>query len=300
MRPSLRGVRQGAEPYLFLLPHFIFFALFVVAPLVYSLVLSFHSWGLLGEAEYIGLTNFVRTWNDARFWSAVKNTVVFSAVSVPVVIAVGLALALTLNLRFYGRSWLMVAFVAPTFFGSIGILTTWDRVLASFPSGLANYYLGKAGLIKTAVSWFSSAPMAWTSIIMITVWWIVGFSVLLYLGALQRIPPEQYESAMIDGAGPWTRFRCITLPWIRNVLFFDVARQVLLAFGLFDQVYILTAGGPAGSTRTMVYYLYMVGFQRMQFGRAAAVSWYLFLVTVIFGFVQLLLLAKSVRSTEVE
>ena len=267
---------------------------------VYSLTLSFHQWGLLGEPKYIGLTNFVRTWNDSRFWLAVKNTVVFAAISVPLVIIVGLAFALTLNLRFYGRLWPMIAFVAPTFFGSIGILTTWDWVLASFPSGLANYYLGRLGVIKTAVSWFSSAPMAWTSIIVITVWWIVGFSVLLYLGALQRIPPEQYESAMIDGAGPWTRFRCITLPWIRNVLFFDVARQVLLAFGLFDQVYILTAGGPAGSTRTMVYYLYMVGFQRMQVGRAAAVSWYLFIVTVLFGFIQLALLAKSVRSAEVE
>jgi multiple sugar transport system permease protein len=102
----------------------------------------------------------------------------------------------------------------------------------------------------------------------------------------------------VDGAGPIRRFFSITLPWIRNILFFDVVRQVLLAFGLFDQVYFFTSGGPAGSTRTMVWYLYLTGFDRQALGRAAAVSWYVFLVVAVFGVIQLVMLTRSIRSAE--
>ncbi|MEM3486628.1 MAG: sugar ABC transporter permease, partial [Candidatus Methanomethyliaceae archaeon] len=179
-----------------------------------------------------------------------------------------------------------------------GILMTWSWILDSAPNNVANYYLLRLGVIDKAIGWFDTPSLAWMWIIIVTVWWLCGFGVLLYLGALERIPPEQYESAKIDGAGPWASFWHVTLPWIRNVLLFDVARNVILAFGLFDQVLILTAGGPGGATRTLVYYLYLTGFQRQQFGRAAAVAWYIFVVTALFGVVQLLLLGKSVKAVE--
>lgn len=281
-------------------PHLIFFALFVAAPLIYGMIMSFYNWKLIGEARFIGLDNFIRVWNDSRFWATVKNTVFFAAISVPVTVVLGIVLALILNQKMYGKLWPLVAFVSPAFFGSIGILFSWDWILGSQPAALANYYLGKLGVIKEPMSWFATSAMAWAWIIVITAWWIVGFSVLLYLGALQRIPPEQYEAAKLDGAGPFKRFFHITLPWLKNVLFFDVVRHVILAFGLFDQVYILTAGGPAGSTRTMVYYLYLVGFERQQLGRAAAISWYIFIVVIIFGLIQLALLTRSIRTAEVE
>lgn len=299
-RSLLQRIRREGGAYLFLLPHLIFFIMFVAAPLVYALVMSFHNWSIVGEPGYIGLTNYQRVWSDARFWNTVKNTSIFAIISVPLTVALGLGLALILNQRFYGKLWPLVAFVSPAFFSSIGVLFSWNWILASYPSGLANYYLSKIGLIEDAISWFKTTNLVWTCVILITAWWIVGFSVLLYLGILQRIPPEQYEAAILDGAGPWARFIYITLPWIRNVMFFDVARHVILAFGLFDQVYILTGGGPAGSTRTMVYYLYSVGFERQQLGRAATISWYIFLIVIIFGLVQLALLSRSVRSAEVE
>lgn len=298
MFDSLKRLRKETEAIAFLLPHFVFFILFVLSPLIYATYLSLHNWTILGKPSYIGLDNFFRIWRDARFWEAVRNTVIFATISVPLIVFLGIALALLLRLDFHGKTWPLLAFVSPAFFGSVGILLSWNWVLASSPSGLANYYLGRFGVISGGFSYFDKPITAWASIIVITAWWIVGFSVLLYLGALQRIPPEQYESAMIDGAGPWTRFRCITLPWIRNVIFFDLARHVLLAFGLFDQVFVLTTGGPGGATRTMVYYLYMIGFERQHFGRAAAISWYIFLLIIIFGFIQLLLLTKSVKAVE--
>lgn len=294
----LRWLRRDGSSYLFLLPHLAFFALFVIVPLVYGMVVSTQQVGLLTAARYVGTDNFVRVWNDSRFWDGVRNTVLFAAVSVPVIVALGLGLAMLLRQDFYGKLWPLVAFVSPAFFGSIGILVSWQWIMASFPNGLANYYLNRLGVISGAHAWFGTANMAWLAILVVTAWWIVGFSVLLYLGALHKIPQEQYESAMLDGAGPFNRFIHITIPWIRNVLFFDVARHVLLAFGLFDQVYILTGGGPGGATRTMVHFLFQVGFQRQQFGMAAAISWYIFLVVILFGIVQLSLLTRGTRSAE--
>jgi multiple sugar transport system permease protein len=227
---------------LFLLPHLVFFVLFVAVPLVFGMVISFFNWSLLNDNVFVGASNYIRTWNDSRFWPVVQNTVIFAIVSVPLTIIVAILFAHILNKKRFGQLWLLIAFVSPAFFGSVGILSSWKWIFASFPSGLANYYLNKAGFINAAVSWFGSTGVAWGVIILVTIWWIVGFSILLYMGALQRIPPEQYESAKLDGAGPWKRFLYITLPWIRSVLFFDVVRQVILAFGLFDQAYILSAG----------------------------------------------------------
>jgi len=295
--PFTRLLRE-AGAFMFLLPHLALFILFVVVPLGYGLFISFHRWTFLDPPRYVGWGNFVRIWGDARFWDAVVNTVVFATISVPITVALALLFALLLNQQIYGRLWLMVAFVSPAFFGSIGILLSWNWILASFPSGLVNFSLLQAGLLTEPVSWFATPTGAWLWIIVITVWWIVGFGALLFLGALQKIPPEQYESAMLDGAGILARFQHITLPWIRNVLIFETVRQVILAFGLFDQVFILTGGGPAGTTRTMVFYLYQLGFERQQLGFAAAVAWYIFIVIIVFGLIQLLLITRSIRTAE--
>lgn len=295
---SPKRFRREIGSWLFLLPHLFFFALFVVVPLVFGLVISFFNWSLLKDNVFVGFNNYIRTWNDSRFWPTVQHTVLFAIISVPLTIIVAIIFAHILKKKRFGQLWLLIAFVSPAFFGSVGILSSWKWIFASFPSGLANYYLNKVGAINNAVSWFGSTSVAWGVIILVTVWWIVGFSILLYLGALQRIPPEQYESAKLDGAGPWKRFLYITLPWIKSVLFFDVVRQAILAFGLFDQAYILSGGGPAGTTRTLVYYLYLVGFERQDFGRAAAISWYIFAIVLIFAVIQLVLVTKSIRSTE--
>ncbi len=283
----------------FLIPHLCLFLLFTIIPLFVNAVLSFYNWNLLGDTAFVAFNNFQRVWADARFWTAVKNTVIFAFISVPLVIIVGLCFALILNQKIYGKLWLLICFVSPTFFGSVGILSTWKWIFASVPAALANYFLKAIGILKENISWIETTERAWGIVILVTVWWIVGFSVLLYLGALQRIPPEQYEAAKVDGAGAWRRFWHVTLPWMRNVLFFDVVRQVILAFGLFDQIFFLTGGGgPAGTTRTMVWYLYLTGFQRQELGRAASISWYIFAVIVIFGVIQLLMLTKSIKSAE--
>lgn len=291
-------MRNELSAWLFLLPHLALFLLFIFVPLIINFGISFYNWSLLGDIKFIGLQNFARIFSDERFWVAVKNTVLFALISSPLVIIVGMMFANLLNKNVKGKLWILTALVAPTFFGSVGILTTWKWIFASHPGGLANYILQKLGLVNHAISWFETTTRAWAVIIFVTVWWIVGFSVLLYLGALRRIPKEQYEAAELDGAGPLRRFFNVTLPWVRNVLFFDVVRQVLLAFGLFDQVYFFTQGGPAGTTRTVVYYLFSTGINRQALGRSAAISWYIFGIVLIFGLVQLFGLTKSLNNAE--
>ena len=296
---QVRKIQQQAGAYAFLLPHLIWFLGFVAFPIGYGIYMSLHVWRLIGTPRFVGLDNYVRIWQDARFWDSVINTLVFAAISVPLIVALSLLLALMLNHTVFGRLWPLVAFVSPAFFGSAGILLAWSWILNSSGTGLMNYYLRTLGVIDEPVAWLTKSPtMAWIWILVVTAWWIVGFGVLLYLGALQRIPPEQYDAAAVDGAGWWARFWHVTLPWIRNVMFFDVARNVVLAFGLFDQVLILTGGGPGGATRTMVHYLYLIGFQRQDLGRAATMAWYIFSTVVLFGAVQLALLTRSVRSAE--
>lgn len=282
----------------FIAPHLILFLVFMILPLFVNTVMSLFNWSLLGNRVFVGFNNFIRIWTDDKFWLCVKNTSLFALFSVPLVIIVGILFAMLLNQKIYGKLWILIGIVSQTFFGSIGILTTWKWIFASYPSGLANYVVMSLGIVNKPVSWFETSLRSWCVVAFVTVWWIVGFSVLLYQGAMQRIPPEQYEAAKVDGAGPVRRFFNITLPWMRDVLFFDVVRQVLLAFAIFDQMYIFTGGGPAGSTRTMVYYLFITGFQRQEMGRAAAISWYIFLVVLVFGLIQLFMTIKSIKGGE--
>lgn len=144
----------------FLLPHFFFFVLFIVIPVVYGFVMSFYRWSLLGTTQFVGLDNYVRIWNDSRFWQSVKNTVMFAIISIPLVMAVSMIFALLLKKKWYGKLWLLVAFVSPTFFSSVGVLTTWRWIFSSAPNGLLNYYLTKLGLLKQPISWFATPARA--------------------------------------------------------------------------------------------------------------------------------------------
>jgi multiple sugar transport system permease protein len=186
--PSKRLFRELGS-WGFLSPHLALFLLFIIAPLFINSAMSLFNWSLLGKRTFIGVSNFIRIWTDDRFWQCVVNTSLFALVSVPLVIIVGILFATLLNQKIYGKLWVLIGLVSQTFFGSIGILTTWKWIFASYPSGLANFVCLKLGILTKPISWFETAFGAWACITFVTVWWIVGFSVLLYLGAIQRIPP---------------------------------------------------------------------------------------------------------------
>ncbi|WP_427366576.1 carbohydrate ABC transporter permease [Candidatus Caldatribacterium saccharofermentans] len=292
----VRRRREGGPIAPFLLPYLSFFSVFIAAPLVMGFLLSFYKWDLLSAPKFLGFGNYLYLlFRDSKFWTAVRNTFVFAGISTPLLLVVPLLFAIALNRDFRGRLWAMIGLIAPSFFPSAAVLLVWSWML-DVKVGIINYYFQRWGLQPPA--WLSDPATTWLIIIGITLWWSSGFNTILYLSALQKIPKEQYEAAALDGAGSWAQFWHITVPWLRNVMVFISTMQVLSSFMIFDQIYILTSGGPYGQTRTIVYYLYETGFQRFQMGRASAMSWLLFGFIAVFAIAQLEVMTKRVRAAE--
>ncbi len=275
--------RNDLTALFFLLPFLLFFLVFVLIPLCHGLLLSFQEWSLLSEPTFIGLTNYIELLGLRRFKAAVQNTFMFALKSVPLMIVVPLLVALFLNKTFVGQKFAQNAIVSPFLIPSSSVLLLWIWMLDS-QTGMINHGLRALGLRPQA--WLSHPNSAMWVIVLVTLWWTAGFNIILYLSSLQDLPKELYEAAAVDGANGWNQFWFITLPLLRSRILFICTLQIIGSFKLFDQVYILTGGGPAGGTRTLAFYLYETGFRDFMFGRAAAVSWYMFILIGVFGLLQ--------------
>jgi ABC-type sugar transport system permease subunit len=283
-RGRWRSRRAGLTPWLFLAPYVLVFLAFFLVPAVWSAVLSLTDWKIVGTPRFVGLRNYGRLFTDPLFYTALKNTVVYTAIIVPLMAVVGLGLALLLNQPLRGR-----VVTRTCVFGSyvvmvsvVGILWRW--VLDPTGAGVVNYYLGLVGLGPWA--WLAATETAMLSIILATVWWTAGYNMVLYLAGLQDIPVPVREAARIDGATGWQEFWHVTLPMLRPVTFFVVVMSVAKSFQVFGQVYVMTQGGPSNSTLTVVNYLYVVGFTWFEMGYAAAIAYALFALLLVITVVQ--------------
>ncbi|MDI9449590.1 MAG: sugar ABC transporter permease [Firmicutes bacterium] len=281
--------RRDLTPFFFILPFMIFFIVFIVIPLIHGLILSFQDWGLMSDPIFVGMENYKELLGVRRFKQAVQNTLRFAGLSVPLLLVIPLLLALLLNKSFFGQKLAQNAIISPFLIPSGSVLLLWVWMLDS-QTGMINHILKALGLPGQA--WLSRSNSAMAAIVFITLWWTSGYNIILYLSSLQDLPQELYEAAAVDGAGGWKQFWHITLPLLRNRMLFITTLQIIASFKLFDQVYILTGGGPAGSTRTLAFYLYETGFRDWMFGRAAAVSWYMFIMIAIIGVLQAKLLTR--------
>jgi len=269
--------RETLEGYLFAAPYLIFFTVFLLYPLVWGFWMSLHNWDILSpsESEFIGLANYVKMFNDPSFWESLFNTVIFVAVTVPGILILSLALALGVNREIKGQRFLRIAYFSPY------ILTV------SVVGILWQYMYGTQGIIGTILAPIlgttplASPDIALLAIIVATIWWQTGFFFAILLAARQNIPQELYEAAKLDGAWQWRTFLDVTLPQMRNAILFVVITGFIFQFQVFGQPYTMTNGGPAGSTTTLVLYLYEVGFSRQQFGFAAAVGYVVLLILVV-------------------
>lgn len=273
--------RSRLLPYLFILPHLIFFAAFILYPLFNGLYISLHSYDYLRPeaTQFVGLENFLvlfrsGTVRSSLFWNSLKNTALFVVFSVPLNILLPLGLALLVNTKTPGRNFFRAVYFAPWVLSVTVISLTWWWIFQS-QGGLFNYYLAELGL--KGPRWLSTVPWAWVAIITATVWWTAGFNMIILLAALQDIPEHLYEAAEIDGAGSWQKFRYITLPQLRPVLLFIVTISIIAAFNLFGQPLIMTRGDPrqstgGGATEPVMMLIYNEGFVRPYMGSAAAMS----------------------------
>ncbi|MFI8003029.1 carbohydrate ABC transporter permease [Streptomyces sp. NPDC086010] len=286
----IRRTRPG-NGLLFVLPFMAVFALFLVWPVVHGLWMSFTDTSLaLRVTSFVGFDNYTEAFGDPDVWSSLGNTALFTALSSVPLVLVALAMALLVHSGLAGQWVWRLAFFAPYLLPVTVVTLIWTWLYQP-DLGLGNQLLGKFGL--EPVGWLSDEAVAMWSVTAVTVWWTVGFNFLLYLAALQSLPATYDEAAALDGAGAWRRLWSITLPQLRRTTVLVAMLQVLASLKVFDQIYILTKGGPNGSTRPVLEYVYDVGFTGYRLGYASAVSYLFFALVIIVSIAQLRFFRKE-------
>lgn len=280
----LSSMKKNVHLYILLLPFMFIYSVFTLFPVGKGLLVSFFDWKILGDKTFIGLQNYIKVLNDPIFYSSLGHTLLFVILSTPVIVIVGFILALIVHQPIKGQVIFRLIFFMPMVLAVSVVASVWQAVLGSY-SGMVNSILKLIGVQKE-ILWLGDPVLAWTSIIVITLWWTVGFNMVIYLAGLQDIPEELYEAAKIDGASPWDRLKYITIPSLKRVTLLVTFLQIIASFKIFSQVYLVTQGGPAGSTRTIIQYIYEEGFQKYQFGTASAMSYLFFIVLLIWSFIQ--------------
>lgn len=263
----------------FIVPALIALAVFFVVPVVSSLLLSLTDFDIyaladLSNLRWIGLENYTRLVGNPLFWQAMKNTVLFAIIGVPLSIAASLGAALLLNARTVKwRPMWRVIFFAPFVTTLVATAVLWNYLLNT-RYGVINWALTSLGL--PAVDWLGDPATSIPAILLFVVWKTFGYNMLIFLAVLQTVPDELHEAARIDGAGPWSRFRHVTLPAIAPTLLLVSIISVAGFFQLFAEPYVMTQGGPAQSTVTVLYFMYEEGFKWWNLGSASAVAFVLF------------------------
>ncbi|MDE2638363.1 MAG: sugar ABC transporter permease [Chloroflexota bacterium] len=285
---------EALAGYLFILPTFIGFAIFILYPLVESLRISFYEYSILGDSYYVELDNYSRLISDSRLRKTYGNTIVFTGFAVFFNAGIGLLLAVFLNRRMpvLMRNFYRSAFFFPILIAHTYIAVIW-QYLYQQDTGVINYYLSFLGV--DPIPWLSHPAWAMAAIIIMDVWKNTGFAMLVFLAGLQSIPHEYYEAAQLDGANERQLFARITIPLLSPSIFFILVIFMIGALQVFDSIIVLTDGGPGDATRSVVMYIYQQAFQRLDFGYAAAVSWTLFLVIMAVTLVQFLVSRRWVH-----
>jgi multiple sugar transport system permease protein len=285
-RPRLNLRRREAiAAYLFLLPNIIGFLLFTVLAVIASAVISLTNWDLLSPAQFVGLANYRHLiFDDPLFRTVLWNTAYFTLVGVPASIIIALGLALALNTGIRALPWFRAAYFLPVITATVVVALIW-RWFYNPDFGVLNYVLYQLG-VESPPNWLASQVWAMPAVIIVAVWKQVGYNMVIFLAGLQAIPQDLYEAAAIDGAGRWQRFWNITLPLLTPTTFFILVISVIGSLQAFDAILILTDGGPANATRTIVYHIWQQAFVFLEMGYAAAVSWILFFFIFSFTLLQ--------------
>jgi multiple sugar transport system permease protein len=279
---------QQWEGYLFLLPSLLGFLVFVILAVVMSLGMSFTSWGLTGFKSFVGLNNYQALLRDPVFWQALRNTLFYLATIVPLQLVLGLAMALALNQGLRATGVYRLIYFMPVVTTVVAGAIVFRLLLGN--TGLVNTLLQSfaelIGLSVTPPNWLGSTRYARWAVVLLTLWKNTGFTMVIYLAALQGAPRELYDAAQVDGAGGWQRLRHVTLPMISATTFFLFVYQSIGAFQLFTEPFVMTNGGPANASLSVVQYIYLAAFRDIRMDKAAAMAWFLFIFIFAFTLIQ--------------
>lgn len=269
---------EALTGYLFVAPDVLGLLVFVVIPIFYAAWVSLHSWDAIGPMVWVGLKNYASMLRDRQWHDALRVTLVYTVVFVPLLFALSLGVALLVQQKLVLRGAFRTAYFSPVVFSLVVAAIMWSYIFDQ-QSGLLNYVLHFFGIKPQA--WLGSVKLALPSVTTVSLWAAVGYYMVIFLAGLQDIPRDYYEAARIDGGSGWQIFWRITLPLLRPTSIFVLITTTIGAVQVFDQVYVLTSGGPANATQVSVYYIYLQAFQFSHIGYSSALAFVLF--AIIFG-----------------
>jgi len=279
---------RSLVPYLFLAPALIVLGLTVFWPALQALYLSFTSYGfdVTQSPMWVGLENFQALLSDRVFWVTVKNTLIYLIGVVPVLAILPLLLAILVNQKLRGIRWFRVAYYTPVVISMVVAGIAWRWLYAE--NGFFNQILIGLGLTESGIPWLTSPALALPSVMLVTIWKGLGYYMVIYLAGLQGIPQDLYEAAAIEGSDGWRKHWDITIPLMRPYIFLVTVISAIAATKVFEEVYIMTQGGPLNSSKTIVYYVYELAFQELEMSYACTVGLVLFLVILTLSILRLM------------
>lgn len=263
-----RKARSDRYGYLLIAPYYVFFIVFIIVPILMNIVLSFSNYDFI-DISFIGIDNYVRLFKDSLFVLALKNTLIFTVFQLLLSMSLGLVLAVLLNNKLMGIRFFRTGFFTPHVTSMVAVSMIWLWMYE--PShGMFNQMLEAVGI--KAQKWLYDPSLAMGSIIFMSVWKSIGYNIVIYLAGLQSIPKNMYEAADVDGANALQKFIHITIPMLQPVTFFLLVTGFINNFNVFEQIQVMTKGGPLNSTTTVVHQIYLRAFSEFQMGYAAAMS----------------------------
>ena len=266
-------------PYLFLLPAIAFLCLTSFLPVLQAIYLSFTNYDFVGNPTFTGWQNYINLWRDRTFWKVLGNTLTYLAFVVPSLVVLPLALAILVNQKLRSIKFFRAVYYFPVIVSVVVAGIAWKWVYAE--NGILNYFLSIISFQSVKVPWLTDPKTAIFAIIAVVIWRGVGYYMVIYLAGLQAIPADLYEAAAIDGSDGWQKHFDITIPLMQPYIILVSIISSISAMKIFEEVYIMSQGGPANSTKTVVYYLYDKGFTSLEMGYASAIGVFLFLIIFI-------------------
>lgn len=287
----MKRLEHPMLPYLFLVPACAIIGMFVIYPALEAIFLSFTNFNMITTPSYVGLANYRTLWRDPFFWSALRNTLLYLAVVVPMLVLLPIFLALLVNRAIPGITLFRAALYLPAITSLVISGLIWKWVYEE--KGILNYLLMASGVTRDPVAFLTDPTNALFSVMAVTVWSGMGYYMVIYLAGLQSIPRHLYEVAEVEGVSAWQQIWHITIPLLRPSVAVVTVMSSISAMKVFEEVYVMTQGGPLDASKTLVFYIYQSAFEEFEMGYAAAVGVVLFAITLVFSLINLRLLGRK-------
>ncbi|UAL47080.1 sugar ABC transporter permease [Sutcliffiella horikoshii] len=283
--------RNPLTPFLFLVPGLIILGAFIFYPMLHAIWLSFTNYNIVNDAEFIGLENYQALLEDPLFWKVLGQTLLYLIIVVPALVVLPIFLAILVNKQIKGIGFFRSAYYIPVVTSMVVVGIAWKWVYAD--QGVLNYILDSLGVISAPVNWLTSTSTSIFAVMIVTIWKGLGYYMVIYLAGLQSIPDDLYEAADIDGASKWKQIWHITVPLLMPSIMIVTIMSSISAMKVFEEIYVMTGGGPLNSSKTLVFYIYQEAFEKLQMGYASAAGVVLFLITLIFSIINIKFMNKK-------